>query len=86
MTGLPEHAPSEAVQALCTAFYCLHDTLVANGALPDGEVARNLRQLHGASPSFMAHIHGIAEALEQKPFARVYAPRLSLVPKDDGGG
>lgn len=86
MTEGPEHAASEAVQALCMAVYCLHDTLVAKGALPNGEVARNLRQLHGASPSFMAHIHGIAAMLEEKPFARVYEPYLKLVPKDDGDG
>lgn len=83
--GLPEHAPSEAVRALFIAFYCLHDTLVAKGVLPDGEVAQNLRQLHAPVPELMAHIYGIAAALEQKPFAQVYEPRLKLVVTDEPG-
>lgn len=83
MVGLPEHAPSEALQAVCVAFYCLHDTLVAKGVLPDGEVARNLRQLHAPDVSLMQHIHGIAVGLEQKLFAGVYAPRMALVVDND---
>lgn len=72
----------ETFQALCAAFYCLHDLLVHKGVLAEGEAAWHLSRLRGASPAFMAAKAGIEDNLRAMQFRPQDGPSLQVI---DGG-
>ncbi len=86
MSGAQEPSPAVAVQALCAAFYCLHDLLVAKGAFAPGEVAWHLTRLRGGPDDYQAVLHEIARNLHDMPFKPMDGPALAIVVDNDQGG
>lgn len=82
MSAALEPVDPEAFQALCAAFYCLHDLLVAKGVLAPGEAAWHLTRLRGGPPAFEAMLVGIAGQLQAMPFKPQDGPSLQVI---DGG-
>lgn len=79
MSDRVEPVAPETFQALCAAFYCLHDLLVAKGAFVPGEAAWHLTRLRGGSPAFEAALAGIADNLRAMPFRPQNGPELQVI-------
>lgn len=73
-----------AIQALTTAFYALHDTLVARGVFQAGDVADTLGRFQCDDLAFGSYVAGILKNLREMPF-RPQTVRDTLRVVDGGG-
>lgn len=73
---------SDVIPALLAVIYCLHDLLVASGALKSGDVAGHLMRIEGVSEATRVHLLGVAETLLAEPF-NPKRRELSLVVDND---
>ncbi len=76
----------EAMQALCTAFYCLNDMLETAGVLIPGVLASNIRRLRTDSAYFNSCLAGIAANLDARIFRPSDRTRPVLLALDGGRG
>jgi hypothetical protein len=74
----------EAMQALCTAFYCLNDMLETAGVLIPGVLASNVRRLRTDSAYFNSCLASIAANLDARTFRPSDRTRPVLLALDGG--